>query len=89
MREESVGRAKSPCRIDVNLDETQRWRRVSRTATVRAATDLRLHTLTSNRFLPIVTGFPPSAREAGTSVDLMLHRFNPGAPPEDRPNLQS
>jgi MFS family permease len=64
-------------------------RRVSRTATVRAATDLRLHTLTSNRFLPVVTGFPPSAREAGTSVDLMLHRFNPGAPPEDRPNLES
>jgi len=60
-------------------------RRVSRTATVRAATDLRLQTLTSKCFLPVVTGFPPSAREAGTSVDVMLHRFNPGAPPEDRP----
>jgi MFS family permease len=64
-------------------------RRVSRTATVRAATNLRLQTLTSTCFLPVVTGFPPSAREAGTSVDVMLHRFNPGAPPEDRPNLES
>jgi hypothetical protein len=60
-------------------------RRVSRTATVRAATNLRLHTLTSDRFLPVVTGFPPSAREAGTSVDSMLHRFSPGASAEDRP----
>jgi MFS family permease len=58
-------------------------RRVSRTATVRAATNLRLHTLTSDRFLPVVTGFPPSAREAGTSVDSMLHRFHPGEPAED------
>ena len=58
-------------------------RRVSRTATVRAATDLRLSTLTSDRFLPVVTGFPPSAREAGTSVHSMLHRFSPGTPPED------
>lgn len=60
-------------------------RRVSRTATVRAATNLRLQTLTSDRFLPVVTGFPPSAREAGTSVDSMLHRFSPGASAEDRP----
>ena len=36
------------------------------TAMVRAATDLELHALTCDRFLPVVTGFPPSAREAGT-----------------------
>ena len=61
-------------------------RRVPRTATVRAATDLRLQTLTSDRFLPVVTGFSPSAREAGTSVDSMLHRFSPDASPQDRPD---
>ncbi len=53
-------------------------RRVPRTAMVRAATDLQLQALTSDRFLPIVTGFPPSAREAGTSVEEMLDRFSPG-----------
>jgi Cyclic nucleotide-binding domain len=52
-------------------------RRVRRTATVRAATGLRLQVLASDHFLPIVTGFTPSAREAGTSVDTMLDRFRP------------
>jgi CRP-like cAMP-binding protein len=52
-------------------------RRVPRTATVRAATDLQLQALTSDRFLPVVTGFPPSAREAGTSMDTMLDRYSP------------
>ena len=61
-------------------------RRVPRTAMVRAATDLRLQTLTSDRFLPVVTGFSSSARAAGTSVDSMLHRFSPDASPEDRPD---
>jgi MFS family permease len=52
-------------------------RRVPRTAQVRAGTDLQLHALTSDRFLPVVTGFPLSAREAGTSVAEMLDRFSP------------
>jgi MFS family permease len=60
-------------------------RRVPRTATVRATTNLRLHALSSDRFLPVVTGFPPSAREAGTSVATMLHRFRPGGPGDDQP----
>jgi CRP-like cAMP-binding protein len=38
-------------------------RRVPRTATVRAASDLELQALTCNRFLPVVTGFP--AERAG------------------------
>ena len=59
-------------------------RRVPRTAMVRAATDLQLHALTSDRFLPVVTGFPPSAREAGTSVEEMLRRFSPGYPTDDQ-----
>jgi CRP-like cAMP-binding protein len=59
-------------------------RRVPRTAMVRAATDLELQALTCNRFLPVVTGFPPSAREAGTSVEEMLDRFRPSGPADDQ-----
>jgi CRP-like cAMP-binding protein len=58
-------------------------RRVPRTAMVRAATDLDLYALRCDRFLPVVTGFPPSAREAGTSVETMLDRFRPGNPTDD------
>jgi MFS family permease len=59
-------------------------RRVRRTATVQAATDLKLYALRCNRFLPVVTGFPPSAREASTSVEDMLDRFRPGGPTDDQ-----
>ena len=52
-------------------------RRVPRTATVRAASELHLRALASDHFLPAVTGFTPSAREAGTSVDTLLGRFAP------------
>jgi hypothetical protein len=41
---------------------------------VRAATDLQLHSLTCEQFLPVVTGFPLSARQARASVDTMLER---------------
>jgi MFS family permease len=59
-------------------------RRVPRTATVRAATDLELQALTCDRFLPVVTGFPPSSREAGAEVEEMLDRFRPGEPNDDQ-----
>jgi len=59
-------------------------RRVPRTAAVLAAGDLELQALTCNRFLPVVTGFPPSAREARTSVEEMLDRFNPEKPTDDQ-----
>jgi MFS family permease len=59
-------------------------RRVPRTATVRAATDLELEALTCDRFLPVVTGFPPSAREAGAEVEEMLDRFSPGESTDDQ-----
>ena len=58
-------------------------RRVPRTATVRAATDLELQALRCDRFLPVITGFPPSAREAGTSVETMLDRFRPSGPTDE------
>jgi MFS family permease len=56
-----------------------------RTATVRSTSPLRLQALRSEHFLAVVLGFPPSAREAGTTVDTMLDRFTPlpgeGDPP--------
>jgi predicted MFS family arabinose efflux permease len=58
-------------------------RRVRRTATVRAATDLRLEALSCAHFLPVVTGFTPSARMAGESVEAMLDRYAPGKHPDE------
>jgi hypothetical protein len=55
-------------------------RRLPRTATVRAAYRRVPAGLTCKRFLPVVTGFPPSAREARTSVEEMLDRFSPNEP---------
>jgi MFS family permease len=52
-------------------------RRVPRTATVRARTDLRLQSLTSDRFLFAVTGVPASAHQARAHVDERLDRFSP------------
>lgn len=52
-----------------------------RTATVTARTELRLLALPSERFLPVVLGYAPSFREAGTAIDLMLGRFAPKNPP--------
>ena len=60
-------------------------RRTPRTATVVARSDVRLRALLSDRFLPVVLGFTPSAREAALSVDQMLHRFDPERPPVDPP----
>jgi MFS family permease len=59
-------------------------RRVRRTATVTATTELQLQALTCNSFLPVVTGFPPSAREAGAEVEEMLDRFSPGESTDDQ-----
>ncbi|WP_336029954.1 cyclic nucleotide-binding domain-containing protein [Geodermatophilus sp. FMUSA9-8] len=63
-----------------------------RTATVRALSDLRLQTLRPERFVAVVLGYPPSARQAGTAVDSMLHRYAPSdttgrgpVPPRARP----
>ena len=60
-------------------------RRIRRTATVRASSDLRLQALPSGHFLPVVLGFTPSAREAGTVVDSMLDRFTPRDDVEEPP----
>jgi MFS family permease len=60
-------------------------RRIRRTATVRATSELRLKALRSDRFLPVVLGYTPSAREAGVVVDSMLDRFTPRDDPEQPP----
>jgi hypothetical protein len=52
---------------------------------VRATSDLRLKALRSDRFLPVVLGYTPSAREAGAVVDSMLDRFAPRDDPEQPP----
>lgn len=57
-------------------------RRTSRTATVVALSDVRLRALLSDRFLPVVLGFTPSAREATLGVDERLGRFSPEPPPQ-------
>jgi MFS family permease len=51
--------------------------RIRRTATIRAASELRLQAMRSEHFLPVVLGFTPSAREAETVVDTMLDRYAP------------
>jgi MFS family permease len=52
-------------------------RRIRRTATVRATTELRLKALRSDHFIPVVLGYIPSALEAGAVVESMLDRFTP------------
>ncbi|CAA9342323.1 MAG: hypothetical protein AVDCRST_MAG34-1012 [uncultured Nocardioidaceae bacterium] len=52
-------------------------RRSRRTAGVRAGAELRLLSLRSDHFLPVVLGFTPSALEAGAVVESALGRFSP------------
>ncbi len=56
-------------------------RRTLRTATVLARTPLRLHALRSDRFLPVVVGYTPSAREAAVGVEELLRRWSPDGDP--------
>jgi CRP-like cAMP-binding protein len=72
------GRLVARLRPGEGFGEIALLRRTRRTAGVRAASDLRLHGLGSDHFLPVVLGYTPSAREAGAVVDTMLDRFSPG-----------
>ena len=60
-------------------------RRTRRTASVVAASDLRLHALASDRFLPVVLGYTPSARQAAADVEGLLDRYEPKEPFEEPP----
>jgi MFS family permease len=48
-----------------------------RTATVRARTPLELYTLDRRHFVPAISGYPSSAREADTMMDDRLETFSP------------
>ena len=50
-----------------------------------ATSDLQLQTLGSDRFLPVVLGYTPSAQEAATGIDDMLDRYAPEEPSADPP----
>ncbi|MET0724920.1 MAG: MFS transporter [Leifsonia sp.] len=60
-------------------------RRSPRTASVIARGELRLQALGSDRFLPVVLGFTPSARAAEVVVDGMLGRYSPEEPSGEPP----
>jgi MFS family permease len=60
-------------------------RRTRRTASVVAASDLRLQALASDRFLPVVLGYTPSARQAAADVEGLLDRYEPKEPFEEPP----
>ena len=60
-------------------------RRTRRTATVVARGELRLQALGSDRFLPVVLGYTPSAQEAAAVVDDLLERYDPKKPFEEPP----
>ena len=52
-------------------------RHVPRTATVRSTSELHLQALSSDAFLPVVTGYRSSAGRASSDVDAQLDRFTP------------
>jgi CRP-like cAMP-binding protein len=55
-------------------------RRTRRTATVVARSELRLRALGSERFLPVILGYTPSAQQAAAVVDDRLDRYEPKEP---------
>jgi MFS family permease len=56
-----------------------------RTATVLARSELLLQSLDSDRFLPVVLGYTPSARQATSVVEDMLNRYEPKDPSGEPP----
>lgn len=55
-------------------------RPTGRLATVVARSDLRLQALASDRFLPVVLGYTPSALQASATADGILARYEPDEP---------
>ncbi|MGR0221219.1 MFS transporter [Agromyces sp. ZXT2-6] len=60
-------------------------RPTGRMATVVARSDLRLQALSSDRFLPVVLGYTPSALQASATVDGILAQYEPDEPSGDPP----
>jgi MFS family permease len=59
-------------------------RQVSRTATVRAVTEMDLRLLDGDRFVCVVTGWETSREVTRGHVDELLDRFSPDAGPEPK-----
>lgn len=62
-------------------------RPTGRMATVVARSDLRLQAMASDRFLPVVLGYTPSALQASATVDGILAQYGPDEPSEDPPTV--
>lgn len=60
-------------------------RPTGRMATVVARSDLRLQALSSDRFLPVVLGYTPSAVLASATVDGILAQYDPDEPRDEPP----
>lgn len=60
-------------------------RPTGRLATVVARSDLRLQALASDRFLPVVLGYTPSALQASATADGILARYEPDDSSEGPP----
>lgn len=60
-------------------------RPTGRMATVVATSDLRLQSLASDRFLPVVLGYTPSAVQASATVEGILSQYEPDEPSGDPP----
>ncbi len=78
------GRVVATLGVGEGFGEIALLRQVRRTATVRATQALRLQVLRSEHFLAVVLGYPPSARDAGHTVDSMLDRYTPRRSGMDR-----
>lgn len=62
-------------------------RPTGRMATVVARGDLRLQAMASDRFLPVVLGYTPSALQASATVDGILAQYGPDEPSADPPTV--
>ena len=60
-------------------------RPTGRLATVVATSDLRLQALASERFLPVVLGYTPSALQASATADGILAQYEPEKPSGESP----
>lgn len=74
MGEGRVVASLGPCE---GFGEIALLRRVPRTATVTARSELRLLALESEQFIAVVLGYRPSAHAAVAAVDTLLDRYEP------------
>ncbi len=78
------GRAITELQRGSGFGEIALLRRIPRTATVTAVTDLDLASVTGDDFVAAVSGNTIAAMDASAHVDLQLARFSPALPGEAR-----